>query len=105
MLDADAGAIGVMAPGALLPPIEPLEGASDEPIDGEVEGVVVEGDVDGVVDGVMGAGVVVSSTFLPQAPSASNADRPTAAMTAGLKADTFIGFPCKNFEGAEIASK
>ncbi len=97
LLEADAGAEGVIAPpGALLLPIEPLAGASDEPMDGEVDGDV-DGVVEGEVDGVMGAGVVVSSTFLPQAPSASNADRLTATRATGFRVDAFIGFPFKNF--------
>jgi hypothetical protein len=98
LLEADAGALGVMAPpGALLPPIEPLAGASDEPIEGEADGVVVDGEVDGEVDGdvegLIGAGVVVSSTFLPQAPRVSKADRLTATRATGFRVDAFIGFP------------
>jgi hypothetical protein len=93
LLEADAGALGVMAPGALLLPIEPLEGASDEPIEGDVEGEVVDGDVDGDLEGLIGAGVVVSSTFLPQAPRVSKADRLTATRATGFRVDAFMGFP------------
>ena len=55
---------------------------------GGVDGMV-EGLVDGVVEGVMGAGVVVSSIFLPQAPRASKAES-AKTVAAGLKWIEFI---------------
>ena len=59
---------------------------------GGVDGIVV-GEVDGVVaGGLMGAGVEVSSTFLPQAPSASNAVSATAVAT-GLNWTEIMRFP------------
>jgi hypothetical protein len=64
-----------------------VDGAVDGVVDGEVEGVVV--------DGLMGAGVAASSTFLPQAPRASNAESATA-VAAGLNWTEFMGFPFKN---------
>jgi hypothetical protein len=71
--------------GGLAMPDDPDEGVlvSAGGVDGIVEGVsagVVEGVVAG---GLMGAGEDVSSTFLPQAPSASSAESATA-VAAGL---------------------
>ncbi len=63
----------------LEPLLEPLPEGMLEP-DGGVDGVV-----DGLVDGgLMGAGLTESSTFLPQAPSASSAESATV-VTTGLK--------------------
>ena len=69
---------------------------------GGVDGIV-DGDVDGVVEGVvagglMGAGVEVLSTFLPQAPSANSAVSATA-VTAGLNGTEFMNFPFKKWRG------
>ncbi len=94
MLEADAGADGVIAPlGALLPPIEPPAGASEAPIDGVVDGMVVAGGV--VVDGDVAGGVVVVvlSVLRPQAPNAIKADRLTATRATDFGAGDFIGFP------------
>jgi hypothetical protein len=70
-------------------PIEELlpvgEDVVDGDVDGEVDGVVVE-EEEGEVDGVDGE-APVSSTFLPQAPSASKAARATAVRAAGLNLD------------------
>ena len=60
------------------PLLEPLP-------DGVVDGLV-DGDVAG---GLIGAGLAVSSTFLPQAPRASSAESATTA-TAGLKGTEFM---------------
>ena len=58
---------------------------------GGVDGMV-DGDVDGVVaGGLIGAGVEVSSTFLPQAPRASSAESATA-VAAGLNWTEFMRF-------------
>lgn len=57
-------------------------------VDGMVDGLV-DGDVDGVVEGLIGAGVVVSSIFLPQAPRAKSADS-ARTVAAGLKWIEFI---------------
>ncbi len=80
------GAVAALAP--LAPPIGMLlpaalaSGAGVEDMDGDgvegVDGVVTAGD-----EGVE----VVSSTFLPQAPSASKAARATAVAAAGLNLD------------------
>jgi hypothetical protein len=77
--------------GGLAMPEEPEEGVLVSA--GGVDGIV-EGDVDGVVegvvaDGLIGAGEDVSSTFLPQAPSASSADSATA-VAAGLNWTEFM---------------
>ena len=67
----------------LVPLLEPLPEGMLEP-DGGVDGMVdglVDGDVDG---GLIGAGLTESSTFLPQAPSASSAES-TKVVAAGLK--------------------
>ena len=86
---APVGGIAVLeepelVPELLLEPLlEPLPEGMLEPaggVDGMVDGLV-DGDVDG---GLIGAGVVVSSIFLPQAPSASSAESITT-VTAGLK--------------------
>ena len=59
---------------------------------GGVDGIV-DGLVEGLVDGgLMGAGVVVSSTFLPQAPSANNAESARTVAT-GFNWTEFMGFP------------
>jgi hypothetical protein len=69
-------------------PIEELLLVGEDVVDGDVEG-----EVDGVVEEEEGevAGVdgeaPVSSTFLPQAPSASKAARATAVRAAGLNLD------------------
>ena len=50
----------------------------------------------GVVDGVMGAvvaGLLVSSTFFPQPPSAKSADRATATAARGFNLDAYISVP------------
>jgi hypothetical protein len=80
--------------GGLAMPDEPDEGVlvSAGGVDGIVDGVV-EGVVAG---GLMGAGEEVSSTFLPQAPSASSAESATA-VAAGLNWIEFMGvFPFQN---------
>ena len=65
---------------------------------GGVDGIV-DGDVDGVVaGGLIGAGVEVLSTFLPQAPSANSAVSATA-VTAGLNGTEFMNFPFQKMEG------
>jgi len=59
-------------------------------------GGAIDGEVDGVVaGGLMGAGVAVSSIFLPQAPSISSAESATA-VAAGLKWTEFMEIPYKN---------
>ena len=66
----------------LAPLLEPLPEGMLEPAggaDGMVDGLV-DGDVDG---GLMGAGLTESSTFFPQAPSASSAES-TRVVAAGL---------------------
>ena len=66
----------------LAPLLEPLPEGMLEPAggaDGMVDGLV-DGDVDG---GLIGAGLTESSTFLPQAPSASSAES-TRVVAAGL---------------------
>lgn len=65
----------------LAPLLEPLPEGVLEPAGG------VDGDVDG---GLIGAGLTVSSTFLPQAPMANNAESANA-VTAGLKGTEFMG--------------
>ena len=63
----------------LAPLLEPLPEGMLEPAGG------VDGMVDGLVDGgLIGAGLTESSTFLPQAPSASSAQS-TKVVAAGLK--------------------
>ncbi len=63
----------------LAPLLEPLPEGMLEPAGG------VDGMVDGLVDGgLIGAGLTESSTFLPQAPSASSAES-TKVVAAGLK--------------------
>jgi hypothetical protein len=58
---------------------------------GGVDGIAGGGEVEGVVaGGLMGAGVTVSSTFLPQAPSTSSAESATA-VAAGLNWTEFMG--------------
>ena len=80
----DAAPVGGIAvpeePELLLEPLlEPLPEGLLEPPGG------VDGMVDGLVDGgLMGAGLTESSTFLPQAPSASSAES-AIVVTAGLK--------------------
>ena len=73
-----------LVPELLLEPLlEPLPEGMLEPaggVDGMVDGLV-DGDVDG---GLIGAGLDVSSTFLPQAPRANSAESATT-VTAGLK--------------------
>ena len=60
-------------------------------VDGMVDGLV-DGEVDGVVaGGLIGAGVEVSSTFLPQAASTNSAESATA-VAAGLNWTEFIRF-------------
>ena len=73
----------------LVPLLEPLPEGMLEP-DGGVDGMVdglVDGDVDG---GLIGAGTVVSSTFLPQAPRANSAES-ASTETAGLKGTECMG--------------
>ena len=69
----------VLVPAAVLPvvdvPIDELLPVGDGVVDGVVTGAGVEGDAP------------VSSTFLPQAPSASKAARATAVRAAGLNLD------------------
>ena len=78
MLDAaPVGGIAVPEERELVPELLP-EGML-EPAGG-VDGMV-DGDVD---DGLIGAGLDVSSTFLPQAPRANSAESATT-VTAGLK--------------------
>ncbi len=67
---------GDMPEAGLVMPGEPIVALPDESVPVLPEGVVVVG---GMVDGeLVGAGVVVLSTFLPQAPSASTADKARA---------------------------
>ena len=78
--------IGVLEDPGLV--VEPLPDGMLEPLGGMVDGLV-----DGLVEGVdIGAGVVVSLTFLPQAPSAS---KPESAriVTAGLRWTKFMVIP------------
>ena len=78
---------GDMPEAGLVMPGEPIVALPDESVPVLPEGVVVVG---GMVDGeLVGAGVVVLSTFLPQAPSASTADK--ASATA---ATNFNGVVC-----------
>jgi hypothetical protein len=70
------------------PLLEPLPEGMLEPVGG---GDMVDGLVDGEVDGgLIGAGVDVSSTFLPQAPRANSAESANT-VTAGLKGTEFMG--------------
>ena len=84
----------------LVPLLEPLPEGMLEP-DGGVDGMV-DGLVDGEVEGgLIGAGATVSSTFLPQAPRANNAESANA-VTAGLKGTEFMrGFLLK-WDGKNI---
>lgn len=91
-LMADAAPVGGLAmleePELLPEGVLVSAGGVDGIVDGEVDGVV-----DGVVaGGLMGAGVEVSSTFLPQAPSANNAVSATAVAT-GLNWTEIMRFP------------
>jgi hypothetical protein len=87
---AVAGGLAIPEAPELLPEgVLVLPGA----VDGIGDGV---GEVDGVVaGGLIGAGVDVSSTFLPQAPSANSAESATA-VAAGLNWTEFMGFPYEN---------
>ena len=88
---APVGGIAVPEEPELLlePLLEPLPEGVLEP-DGGVDGMV-DGLVDGEVEGgLMGAGRAVSSTFLPQAPRANNAESANA-VTADLKGTEFMG--------------
>ena len=77
----------------LVPLLEPLPEGMLEP-DGGVDGMVdglVDGEVEGEVEGgLIGAGTVVSSTFLPQAPRANSAES-ASTVAAGLKGTEFMG--------------
>lgn len=84
----------------LAPLLEPLPEGVLEPaggVDGMVDGLV-DGDVDG---GLIGAGLTVSSTFLPQAPMANNAESANA-VTAGLKGTEFMGDSFLKREGTKL---
>ena len=84
---APVGGIAVPEEPELLlePLLEPLPEGMLEP-DGGVDGVV-----DGLVDGgLIGAGLAVSSTFLPQAPRANSAES-ASTVAAGLKGTEFMG--------------
>ena len=84
---APVGGLAVLEEPELLPEEEGVLVSA-----GRVDGIV-DGDVDGVVaGGLMGAGLEVSSTFLPQAPSANSAVSATA-VTAGLNWTEFMNFP------------
>ena len=89
---APVGGIAVPEESELVPEplLEPLPDGMVDP-DGAVDGMV-----DGLVDGeLIGAGVDVSSIFLPQAPRASSAESATTA-TTGLKETEFMrGFLLK----------
>lgn len=88
---ADAGAedglaipedVPVLAPEA--PELAPAGGMVSVLVGGELDGEV-EGDVEGDVDGeLIDPGAAESVAFLPQAPSASNADKTTADATTDL---------------------
>lgn len=84
---APDGGIAVPEEPELVPELLPegvLESAGG--VDGMVEGVV-----DGMVaGGLMGAGVDLSSTFLPQAPRANSAES-AITVSAGLKWTEFMG--------------
>jgi hypothetical protein len=67
------------------------------PID-PVEGVVVDGLV-------VGAVVLELSTFFPQPATASTADNPSAAKTAGFEMDAFIGIPFRHCRTTRWPSK
>jgi hypothetical protein len=86
-----AGEAGGLVLSELMPEAAPLGGLAmpDEP-----EGVLVSaGGVDGAVDGeLMGADLEASSTFLPQAPSANNAES-ARTVAAGLNWNEFMRFP------------
>ena len=84
---ADAGAddglaipddVPVLEPEA--PELAPAGGIVSVLVDGELDGIV-EGDVDGEL---IDPGAAESVAFLPQAPSASNADKATADATTDL---------------------
>jgi hypothetical protein len=99
-MPADAALAGDMAmpdePELLLPDGElvsagGVDGMAEGLVDGVVDGVVV-GEVEGAL---IGAGVVVSSTFLPQAPSANSAES-AITVVAGLNWTEFIRLPIKN---------
>lgn len=93
---APVGGIAVPEESGLVPEplLEPLPDGVVDP-DGAVDGMV-DGLVDGDVDGEpIGAGVEVSSIFLPQAPRASSAESATT-VTVGLKKTEFMrGVPFK----------
>ena len=88
---ADAGAddglaipddVPVLEPEA--PELAPAGGIVSVLVDGELDGIV-EGDAEGDVDGeLIDPGAAESVAFLPQAPSASNADKATADATTDL---------------------
>ena len=78
------GVLPEMAP-ALVEPEEPMEPADPaEPLVEPVEPGVVEGLVMGSGEGVA---FVASSTFLPQAPNASKADKASAVAAADFNLD------------------
>jgi hypothetical protein len=96
---ADAALLG----GVAMPDVPELPDGvlvSAGGVDGMVEGVV-DGVVDGVVaGGLIGAGVEVSSTFLPQATSANSAESATA-IAAGLNWTEFMRFSFSKWMGRD----
>lgn len=77
----------MLLPMLLLSELEEVAGAPDE-LDGEPDdegGVVIGVEEELLDDGVVTTGVLVSSTFLPQAPSANKVERATAVRARGLK--------------------
>ncbi len=87
----------VLVPDGVLPvvdvPIEELLPVGDGVVDGEG---VVEGEAAGVE-----GDAPVSSTFLPQAPSANKAARATAVRAAGLNLDACMSVSFFEDEMAE----
>ena len=80
---ADAGADDGLAIPDDVPVLEP-EAPELAPAGGIVS-VLVDGELDGIVDGeLIDPGAAESVAFLPQAPSASNADKATADATTDL---------------------
>ena len=103
-LMADAAPVGglAMPEEPVLLPAGVLVSAGDV-VDGIVDDGIGDDEVDGVVEGavtggLMGAGVEVLSTFLPQAPSANRAVSATA-VTAGLNETEFMNFPFQKWRG------
>ena len=79
----------VSVPVVVLPDMAPVEELVEPMEPGVVEGLVMGSGDDGAF--------VASSTFLPQAPSASKADKASAVATAGFNLDAYMSvFPFLN---------